>query len=134
MVTQKNFWYLDGSVIRVLVNHGIIDPARIILNVAIRDNLLPNETTVFPSEMWVDYVRVYSLKNDCNTLLNNCKIDFWTYEEKVKKEIIIGGLNCVNSVPANSKKFLRAQNGVLIKGDFSTPLGSELYIDVNPCY
>lgn len=28
----------------------------------------------------------------------------------------------------------RASDGILINGDFTVPLGTQLYLDVNPCY
>lgn len=84
--------------------------------------------------MLVDYVKVYDLKNDCNTLINACNFNFATYNNMVKKEIIIGGSSCVNSIPSNTNQFLRASERVLINGDFTVPIGSELFIDVNPCY
>lgn len=131
---SKIIWYVDGSPIRLFPNHGIIDPVRIILNLAIEPSYLSNSSTPFPSEMLVDYVKVYDLKNDCNTIINTCNYNFSTYDNKVKKEIIIGGSSCVNSIPNNTNTFLRATDGVLINGDFTVPIGSELYIDVNPCY
>lgn len=30
--------------------------------------------------------------------------------------------------------YLRAAEGVTINGDFTVPVGAELYIDANPCY
>lgn len=131
---SKIIWYVDGSPIRLFPNHGIIDPVRIILNLAIEPGYLPNSSTPFPSDMLVDYVKVYDLKNDCNTIINTCNYNFSTYDNKVKKEIIIGGSACVNSIPNNTNIYLRATDGVLINGDFTVPVGSELYIDVNPCY
>lgn len=131
---SKIIWYVDGSPIRLFPNHGIIDPVRIILNLAIEPDFLPNQSTPFPSDMLVDYVKVYDLKNDCNTIINACNYNFSTYDNKVKKEIIIGGSACVNSIPNNTNMYLRATDGILINGDFTVPVGSELYIDVNPCY
>ena len=52
-------WYIDGYVVRKLINPGIIDPVRIILNFAITPWSLPDNTTNFPSDMLVDYVRVW---------------------------------------------------------------------------
>jgi len=130
---SKIIWYVDGYPVRLFTDHGIVDPVRIILNLAIRPNLFPNSSTPFPSNMLVDYVKVYDLKNDCSSIINTCNYNFSTYDNKVKKEIIIGGSACVNSIPNNTNMYLRATDGVLIKGDFTVPVGSELYIDVNPC-
>lgn len=126
-------WYVDGAPIRSLKNHGIIDSSRIIFNLAVEPSHLPNSKTPFPSEMLVDYVQVYELKKDCNTKLEACHYDFTKHDNQVKKEIILGGKDCFNSIPENTTQFLRATDGVEIKGEFIIPLGSELYIDVNRC-
>ncbi len=140
---SKIIWYVDGLPVRLFPNHGIIDPARIIFNIAIDKNHLPKEPSMhfppmyspyFPAKMLVDYIKVYELKNDCNTVINACAYNFSLHDNKVKKEIFLGGGSCVNVIPLNTIQFLRAADGVLINGDFIVPLGAELYIDVNPCY
>ncbi len=131
---SKIIWYVDGCPVRLFSNHGIVDSVRIILNFAIDKDHLPNSSTPFPSSMYVDYVKVYDLKNDCNTILNVCNYDFSNYDNKVKKSITIGNGSCINSLSSNQNIYLRASEGVLINGDFTVPIGSQLYVDVNPCY
>jgi beta-glucanase (GH16 family) len=53
---SKIIWYVDGAPVRLLPNHGIVDPIRIILNLAIDPNTPPNSSTPCPSEMLIDYV------------------------------------------------------------------------------
>jgi hypothetical protein len=89
--------------------------------------------TPFPSDMLVDYVKVYKLKTDCNTILNLCNYNFGTHDNKVKQSIIIGNGSCVNSLIIGQNVYLRASEGILINGDFTVPQGAELYIDANPC-
>lgn len=123
-------WYVDGNPVRLLPNHGIIDPVRIILNLAIEPNYLPNSNTQFPSEMLVDYVRVYKLKNDCNTMIYIFNYNSSTDHNKGKKEGFIGEglyLNFTNI-------YLRTANGVLINKDSTDSTNSEFYIDINSCY
>lgn len=48
--------------------------------------------------MLVDYVKVYQLKNDCETTLNVCNYNFALHDNRVKQEIIIGNGNCNNSL------------------------------------
>lgn len=131
---SKIIWYVDGSPIRLFPNHGIIDPIRIILNLAIRPDILPNQSTPFPSDMLVDFVKVYKLKNDCNTVLNVCNYNFGTHDNKVKQSITIGNGTCINTLNIGQNIFLRASEGVLINGDFTVPEGAQLYIDANTCY
>lgn len=131
---SKIIWYVDNSPIRILPNPSIIDPVRIILNLAVRPDVLPNHTTPFPSEMLVDYVRVYKLDNDCNTNMNVCNYNFSTHDNKVKKNITIGNGTCTNTIESGQNVYLRASEGVLINGDFTVHNGAQLYIDVNSCY
>ncbi|HPX76758.1 MAG TPA: glycoside hydrolase family 16 protein [Bacteroidales bacterium] len=131
---SKIIWYLDGYPIRLIPNPGIVDPIKIILNFAIRPDYLPNQTSPFPSDMLIDFVKVYKLRNDCNTVLNACNYNFGMHDNKVKRSITIGNNSCVNSLGVGQSVFLRASEGVLINGDFTVPIGAELYIDVNACY
>lgn len=128
-------WYVDGRAIRTMYNHNITDPVRIILNMAIEPAYQPTANQApFPSDMRVDYVRVYDLKTDCNTAINTCSYNFSTHDNKVKKEITIGGGTCVNALPANSNITMRSTDGILISGDFTVPTGAQLYLDVSACH
>jgi beta-glucanase (GH16 family) len=131
---SKIIWYIDDKVVRIMPNPGIVDQGRIILNLAIEPWAMPNSSTPFPSNMQVDYLRVFELSNECNLPLNLCNYNFSNYNNKVKKEIIIGSSNCSNSINSNQNIHLRAKEGILINGEFDVPLGAELYLDVNPCY
>lgn len=132
---DRIIWYVDGKPIRQLRNHYITDPVRLIINTAIRPEFLPTtSTTAFPSYFRVDYVRVYDIKADCNTTINTCSYNFATHDNKLKKEIIIGGGSCVNALPSNANVTLRATDGVLISGDFTVPNGAQLYIDASGCH
>jgi len=132
--SSKLIWYLDGIPIRISDNPGVISQARVIFNLALKDNINPTIPTHFPKEMLIDYIKVYKLKNDCNTDMNVCNYDFSTHDNRVKKSITIGNGTCTNTIFTGQNVFLRASEGVLINGDFTTSIGSELYIDVNPCY
>ena len=131
---SKIIWYIDGSIARVFPNHGIIDPVRTILNLAIEPGYLPPTSPTFTDYMYIDYVKVYDLRNDCNTNMSVCNYNFGLHDNKVKKNITIGNGTCNNMISYGQNVYLRASEGVLINGDFTVPLGSELYIDVNTCY
>ena len=131
---SKIVWYVDGNPIRISINPGIINPVRIILNFAIYPDNLPNNTTPFPSEMLVDYVKVYQLKNDCSTNVYSCNFDFYNIDSRVKQNISIGGSGCSNYVPNGKNIYLRATNSFKIEGNFTVPLGSSFGVDVNSCH
>lgn len=90
------------------------------------------------SEISLDFVRVYEMKQGINNQLcmshaiNQCNTNFVTFLPHVKKSISIGGAGCSNSIVGT--KVLRASEFVEISGDFTVPIGAELYIDVNSCH
>lgn len=126
---SRIIWYIDNYPVRILPYHGIIDPVRIILNLAIDPNHLPNSSTPFPSSMYIDYVKVYELKKDCDSFINASNYNFSTYDNKVKNFIKIGGGN--NSVPVGVNTFLRASQFVEFTDNLYVPLGASLYADAN---
>jgi beta-glucanase (GH16 family) len=139
-------WYLDGAPIRTYRQTGQIDPVtgqpiypmdpvKVFFNMAILSgNLLPNSTTPFPSNMYVDYVRVYKLNNDCNIDLTACNYNFSNHDNKVKKSITIGTGGCSNTLLNGDNVYMRASEGILINGNFDVPIGAQLYLDVDECY
>lgn len=125
---SKIIWYIDGIMVRVSSNPGIHDPVKIILNLAIFPWSLPDNTTPFPSKMYVDHLHVYELEYD-NLIINSNSYDFTTYNNKVKKSISIGG--GLTSINAGDDYTLRATDFIELNGDFNVPLGASLYLDVN---
>jgi beta-glucanase (GH16 family) len=53
-------WKTNDQVIRVSPNPGVVDPVRLIINMAILMGNPPNPETIFPADIKIDYVRVYS--------------------------------------------------------------------------
>ncbi len=52
-------WKTNDQVIRVSPNPGVVDPVRLIINMAILMGDPPNLQTIFPADIKIDYVRVY---------------------------------------------------------------------------
>jgi beta-glucanase (GH16 family) len=52
-------WRFNGTAIRVMSNPGVVDPVRTIINMALLQGNPPTVNTPFPSDIKVDYVRVY---------------------------------------------------------------------------
>ena len=124
-------WYLDGNAIRTTTNHLIIDPVRIILNLAIQKEsaYLPPTSPYFEEYMYVDYVKVYNLKCDKNTVVTQIP-NFNTYNYAVKKSI---SLSNTTTIPAGSNITLRATDFIELKAGFEVPTGRTLYLYVTPC-
>lgn len=141
---SKIIWYIDDYPYRVEMNDNKFDFTNIIFNLA-----LNNHNDAFPpgfnyggltygqtATMLVDYVKYYKLANSsgCNEIPSACAYNFATHTNTVKKSITFGNNTCPVTVPTNQPYYFRASEGILINGDFTVPLGAEIYMDVNPCY
>jgi len=128
---ERIIWYLDGKAVNSLSNHRIVDPVRIILNLAVQNhkNHLPPTSPPFTEYMYVDYVRVYSLKCDGKEVVNEIP-NFNTYNYAVKKSITMSN---ATTIPSGQNIHLRATDFIELKAGFEVPVGRELYLDVTPC-
>ena len=131
---SKMIFYVDDYPIRIAINAGNLDPAKIILNLALNPAVGVYNPADFPVEMRVDYVKYYKLNSACSNNINTCLYNFGTHSNTVKGSYIIGGGGCSNVVPSNQSLYFRASSEILINGDFEVPLGSQIYLDVNSCY
>ncbi|MDD3281849.1 MAG: hypothetical protein PHC83_09825, partial [Bacteroidales bacterium] len=133
---NKIIWYVDGKMVRNTANPGIVDYLSVILNFAIypHDPLyLPDSNTPFPAYMYVDYVKVYQLKEDKTGIINACNYNF-DLCDSVKRNITIGGQGCSNTIENGNNITLRAAKFIQINGEFTVEPGAEFYMDVNDFY
>lgn len=128
---SKLIWYVDEKVVRIILNPGIIHPQSIILSLKPLDEGNTLNNSALPVSMYVDYVRVYKKKKDCNNLINECAYNFVTHDNQVKNSITIGGNSCNNVVSTGTNTTLRASGYISFEGDFTIPLGTEFYADAN---
>jgi len=91
--------------------------------------------TPWPLYYDVDYFRYYQLNTQyCNTdalIINNTQLSNFVYG--VRRNITIGNGSTAISLNAGESVTFRATNDVIINGDFTVPLGSELNIIPTPC-
>ncbi len=140
---SKIIWYIDDYPYRTEMNDNKFDYTNIILNFALNNH----NDAAFPSgfnyggltygqtaQMLVDYVKYYKLNNSCNETPPSCSYNFANHTNTVKKSIVLGNNNCQITVPSNQPYYFRASEGITINGNFTVPVGSEIYMDVNPCY
>lgn len=113
---------------------GQHDPVRIILNLAVQGGVAPNAI------LYIDYVRVYQLKNDCDPTTGNvvnvtsgtCNLS--AYDNKVKKSISIGGTGVTTTYASTPNISLKAAQDITLGEGFSTPSdATSIYIDVTGC-
>jgi len=126
---DRIIWYINGKPVRLYNNHGIIDPVMLIFSILIEEKFLPPTTGSWTEYMYVDYVKVYSLKCDKNTVVNEIS-NFNTYNYAVKKSIAMSN---ATTIPAGSNIALRATDFIELKPGFEVQTGRELYLDVTPC-
>jgi beta-glucanase (GH16 family) len=134
---SKIIWYVDGKMVRNMVNPGIIDSVMIILNFAIYPfdpHYKPDDNTPFPAYMYIDYVNIYHLKEDRTGIINACNYNFDLYDNRVKRNITIGGQGCGNTIENGKNITLRAAEFIQINGEFTVEPGAEFYMDVNEFY
>jgi len=129
---DRIIWYMDGKAFRTTNNHDVVDPVRLIFNVGIDKKHLPPTSPPWTDYMYVDYVRVYSLKCEENPDMKvvNEIANFNTYNYAVKKSITMSN---ATTIPVNSNITLRATDFIELKPGFSIDTGRELYLDVTPC-
>jgi hypothetical protein len=117
--------------IRTLSNHKVVDYSRIILNLAIQANSKyhPPTSGSWAEYMYVDYVKVYQLKCDKGTAVNEIS-NFNTYNYAVKKSITMSN---ATTIPSGSNISLRATDFIELKPGFEVQTGRTLYLDCTPC-
>ncbi len=127
----KIIWYVDDTPIRTTYNHGILDSVRLILNVAIEseEQYWPDTKPYFEEKMFVDYVKVYGLMCDNQTIVNEIP-NFTDYDFRVKKSITMGG---GTTILVGTDISLRANDYIELQPGFDVPSGGRLYLDVSPC-
>lgn len=146
---DKIIWYYDGYPARVIPNHGFIDPARIILNLAARwvdhDGIqmdvdvyydynvyfLPPVVN-YPStpvsiHMYVDYIRVYKLKEACDDVVHTNQFNDGTYPDAVVNYVSLG--NGGEWPSGLGETFIRGSNYVDLTAGYTFPVGSNVYLE-----
>ncbi len=130
----KIIWYLDDIQVRTMHNHGIVDPVLLIFGIGLRPTINLSQMN-FPYKKYVNFVKVWKPKIQCDLSLNLCNYSFSSYTNAtVKDKIIIGDNSCKNTILNGENIYLRASDEIIINGDFSIQLGAELFLDVQPCY
>lgn len=83
----------------------------------------------FPYWLEVDYVRFYTLRRDCNTIVT--QIPNWnTFNYAVKRSITLNGNT---SVPINQTRWLYATDFIDLNEGFSVPQGTSLGLGIIDC-
>jgi beta-glucanase (GH16 family) len=90
--------------------------------------------SMLPQYMIIDYFNYYKLKTDCNTdvsILNNNALN--SFDFKVKRNISIGNVFTPISLNSSDRITFRATTSITITGDFTAPVGCELFLIPTSC-
>jgi beta-glucanase (GH16 family) len=158
LIWEKNKieWYVDGSLKRTDYRYYTIlgqttgctinawgqyilnkiytrDPMHIILNFAIQSGSdSPESSTVFPSQMEVDWVRYYQ-RNPCQdvniTDASQYPLDNQLYNVIVGEDV---NINCDYTIPSGQQLDIVAKNSITLEPGFSTELGSIFSARIEP--
>lgn len=112
---NKIIWYVNDIMVRNSPNPGIVDPVRIIFNLAITPWRAPDDTTPFPSTMHIDYFKFYQLAQD----------------SPIPDTLTLGGEGRDSIIAPFTSVSYRAKEEISIEGAFYVPLGASVYMDVN---
>ncbi len=110
---DKIIWYVNGKMVRNSANPGIVDPVRVIYSLAVIPWDPPDESTPFPSAMYIDYFKFYQMDTDIPDTLR------------------LGGEGKESAFPTNTSVTFRAKEEIIIEGEFYVPLGASVYLDAN---
>jgi hypothetical protein len=87
-----------------------------------------------PQYFIIDYFRFYELKMDCNNVAQiQSNYELYNFDFKVKKNISIGYINNPITLSSTDKLTFRATDDITITGEFSVPVGCELYLIPTKC-
>jgi beta-glucanase (GH16 family) len=128
-------WYFDGKQIGAAINELEItdEPMPIKINFALDNYVSGADNNLFPLDMKIDYIKVYQLECDCNSLVsitNSSQLN--GYAHSVKKKITIENSSSVIKVQGEGIS-LRATDEITINGNFEVPLGTEFFATTHGC-
>ncbi|MFH2143940.1 MAG: glycoside hydrolase family 16 protein [Bacteroidota bacterium] len=132
-------FYKDNNEIWTSTNHpDSLIPMFMLITIAtpvggVSPDTMGSPQTLFPYDYIIDYVRVYQLKEYCDSNFTVCNQNFTNYDRAIYKTISIGGSGCSSVVQNGINLTLRATDSVELKSGFEVSLGATLTIDISPC-
>lgn len=128
-------WFLDGKLIHSysVANRIPKSPKRIKVSYAIDTLALTNNWTG-TGKMTVDYVKVFRLKQDCNTTANvRTYNELLRFQYGVKRFIYFTPYNQL-IFPTNTGMTFRSVNGFRLTGAIRIPIGCSVSFIAQDCY
>lgn len=134
--------YYDDSLINTIQNNPLIPVDSLVEMRMIIDinspaaNFCTNfdtSFTQFPYTYEIDYVRVYQIKQECDTDKVYCNVSAGTFESGLYKSLTIGGTGCNASFSSSANITGLGNDFVLLDEGFSFDNSSQGYFDVLRC-
>ncbi len=88
---------------------------------------------LFPYVYKVDYVKVWQLKQYCDSVFSSCNFNLDNFDYAVYKSISLGGSGCTPTIANGKNVTLRATDGILLDSGFTVELGAEFEALTTPC-
>lgn len=137
---NRIIWYLNGEVINQYSGDEVPShPMTLKINYSIDNYALNNDNPPIPvwkgtDTLSIDYIRVYKLRDNCDTdVIIESTEQLVNYEGGHKKSIFIGSDGNSIVVPSNFNLTLRASESITIDGTFELPQGTCLNLIVHKC-
>ncbi|MBI3517998.1 MAG: glycoside hydrolase family 16 protein [Bacteroidetes bacterium] len=133
---NKMIWYIDGIAVRNEKPNALYNsPMTVIFGNGVEGGvekaaLAYTPTYNYPAQVVVDYFKYYQLKGNCNIDEASACYNFNVHNDEVKHKYDLGN-SCYNTVPAGKNYVFRASDHIELKDEFSVPLGSQFYADVD---
>ncbi len=134
---EKVEFYVDGNIVNECDNPEQIPQFPMWLKIThIEDDSVKinNSWWQGSDEMTINYVKVYRLKSDCDSIVTiRSNTDLDNYRFSVKRSITMGAQTGVLSLPNDSTYNMRAVEFINIDGGFEIPVGTELTLITQEC-
>ena len=126
-------YYIDGITIHAKAEyaHPITHDLELIFNFAIDPWTPPNQNTTFPAYFEIDYIKVWQLKTACSTSESICTFTKASYDQKVKKDITIGGTSCNTSMNTSDAVAFWAKDHIILDKNCTINANGSGYICFN---
>lgn len=89
--------------------------------------------TVLPYTYEISYVKVWQLKQHCDTDITLCSFNPSTYDYAIYRNITLGGTGCSPTISSGTNVTLRATDGIVLDKGFTVEAGATFLAETTPC-
>ncbi|MDD3877157.1 MAG: family 16 glycosylhydrolase [Bacteroidales bacterium] len=133
---EKIEFYFDNQLKETSYNHpSELDPQAIIIdmNIFYNPNNWPNDSTLFPFNYDVDYVRIYQMKQSCTTDTSFCSFNPSTFNFALYKTITFGDGSCSLTIDSDEPLNFISTDGFTLNPLVEVTAGTEFTLGIDLC-